>query len=471
MANSDEGKWLRKATLCEQIYELGHQNGVYLTHYTLDLESKMPITEDIMRQALVHLYRKVPVLRLCLRERDSELWIREMDDCVLDLEIIDEGDVEMERNKMTLHTYNAFDGPLWCVRLVSQTKGSTGLSQSRGEGKDFTFNYSVIFGIHHSVSDGSTNVKICNLLRFILDSIMIGDAIDDDVQLGEITDDKEMCALLDREMAKLKNDPDLCSKIKRELAEGSSVRPLIRHICRIPSDTVIMSRNVTLTVDSATTNMFLKKARSEGVTLHSAITGVINVSLLDLIKEAGIHHDEYVFRAGHDIDVRRYFVNDASHMLGIYGPVFGYRYSFVVPKDLLSTFWDNVRRFHQHFKIDVAEGAVLTTSAYRLMTEDFQASLKDLFRTAGEPNYYYTISNMGNLSGSLSEEAGRVVTIGKLTRFSSIRNGISFMCIYIHTFRDQLNISFSYSTKFLSHDFVQKLADLVKEHMDTVCTL
>ncbi|XP_068217340.1 uncharacterized protein [Palaemon carinicauda] len=459
MADSDS-KWLRKATDLERMFEIGHQLQMYLTHYTLDLASAKPIEEDFLRRALTHLYRKVPVLRVCLRERNSELWLREMDACNIDLQVITNGNLEEELEKVTLHTYDSENGPLWHVRLLL-------LERKSG---DFPNNYALIFGIHHSLSDGTTNVKICNLLCHILNNLMGGQPIDDEQQLGEHIGDEEVLPLYEQEMAKLKENPQLGRDIQKELEDGLKVRPLIHHICEIPPDTPVTSRKISIVIDSDMTSRFHRKAKSEGVGLHASITSLINLSLVKLLQEYGITQDEYNIRAGHDIDIRRYYSGNASRVIGVQGPLFGYRSPFLVPKDMLPVFWNVAKEFHQKLHKDINSKRVLTTTAYRIMMEDTNRNLQELFKSDGDPNYYYTISNMGDIAGILTE-GGQYVSVEKLTRFCSLRSRGSFMVIFIHTFRNQLNLTFAYSTRFLHRDFVHSLQELFRSYMISVCEI
>ncbi|XP_066941620.1 uncharacterized protein [Macrobrachium rosenbergii] len=294
-----------------------------------------------------------------------------------------------------------------------------------------------------------------------------GLAIDDEQQLGELTSDKELLSLYEQERSTLRENEQLFLEIKREFDEGNKVRPLIRHICKIPKGSPSLTRDVSIVIDEKTSNQFHRRAKSEGVSLHSALTSLINYTLVGLLQDHGILQDEYNIRAGHVIDIRRYYTGDSSRVLGVHGPLFRYKAPFWVPKDMLPVFWETAKEFHQKLHSDINSRRVLTTTAYKLMTEDTNQNFKELFRKDGEPNYYYTITNMGNLNGTLSE-GGQCISVKKLTRFCSLRSGSSFMIIFFHTFRDQLNINIAYSTRFLTHEFINRLLELFSGNMRSV---
>ncbi|XP_064111465.1 uncharacterized protein LOC135218957 [Macrobrachium nipponense] len=391
-----------------------------------------------------------------------------MEKCIIDLQIAKDLLLKEELDKMTLHTYNSEEGPLWCVRVLPLGRKSPSLEGLNGE---FLHNYALIFGIHHSIADGTTNVKICNLLCNIVNDLMGGLMIDDKEQLGDITGDAEVLKLYDEEVARLKENPELGAEIKRELDEGAKVRPLIRHICKVPSDVPVITKSVTAIFSSEISDRFYRKAKLKGVSLHSALVTLINLSFVKLLQEHGINQDEYNLRAGHDINIRRYYNSEKSaRALGVHGPQYGYRSSFWAPRDLVPVFWETAKEFNARFHADISSRKVLTVSAYRMRNENTSQNFREMFRTDGEPNYYYTISNMGNLSGALFE-GGQYVALKKLTRFSSLRNGNSFMCIYIHTFRNQLNLTYAYSSRFLSHDTVERLAELFEINLPLVCDI
>lgn len=65
MSQGDAQRWLRPATDREEYFEIAHQNCLCLTFYSLALSASKPLKEDVVRQALVHLYRHV--LRCLIR--------------------------------------------------------------------------------------------------------------------------------------------------------------------------------------------------------------------------------------------------------------------------------------------------------------------------------------------------------------------------------------------------------------------
>ncbi|KAG0722084.1 hypothetical protein GWK47_045133 [Chionoecetes opilio] len=62
------------------------ENGLSQTT-TLTLNASSPITHDLMEEALVHLYKKVESLRVCLRPRQGQLWVADMPRRQLDFKV------------------------------------------------------------------------------------------------------------------------------------------------------------------------------------------------------------------------------------------------------------------------------------------------------------------------------------------------------------------------------------------------
>lgn len=65
VSQGDDQRWLRPATDREEYFEIAHQNCLCLTFYSLALSATKPLKEDLVRRALVHLYRHV--LRCLIR--------------------------------------------------------------------------------------------------------------------------------------------------------------------------------------------------------------------------------------------------------------------------------------------------------------------------------------------------------------------------------------------------------------------
>lgn len=94
-------KWLRPCNMFELVMDkIQSSGGIMITCYCLTINSAAPVKKEHVEQALKHLYRKVPTLRLCIRPRQDEAtgeakpWVVEMDQEAIDFEVIPEESLE-----------------------------------------------------------------------------------------------------------------------------------------------------------------------------------------------------------------------------------------------------------------------------------------------------------------------------------------------------------------------------------------
>merc|ERR1739842_470 len=93
---TDEG-WIRRANDGEVFADIWNQNRFMVSSYCLTLNAKIPLDHAHVKQALSHLYRQVPTLRLHLQQRDGgPFWWREMQNENIDFQVLEGSDVQSE---------------------------------------------------------------------------------------------------------------------------------------------------------------------------------------------------------------------------------------------------------------------------------------------------------------------------------------------------------------------------------------
>ncbi|XP_050693200.1 uncharacterized protein LOC126983967 isoform X1 [Eriocheir sinensis] len=453
VSQGDAQRWLRPATDKEEYFEIAHQNCLCLTFYSLALSASKPLKEDLVRRALVHLYRHVPVLRVCLGQRDGRLWLREMDGCRLDFQVVEGGVEEDEEEKLMDYAFNTAEGPMWCGRFLPAAQGLGGV---------------ILLGVHHSLADGFTNIRICNLLHVILDDLLAERVVDDEEQLGEHVGDEEAERLYERERQRFLHDPDLYRRRREELVTATKPRPPLLSVLAPPRDGDIKTRSVKLILDEATTRAFRSKCKAEGASLHCGLTGVTNVALVRMLEALAEAPPEYNFVTSHDLGLRRYYEGDTSRILGSHIPTFSFKMSLKTPRNVVNNFWPYVKEFHGRFHAALKDRVPMQAVAVRLMEKSKADNFKEYFRTTADPDYSYALSNMADVSHMLPGN-GDFVQATRLTRFSTLRSSATIMCLYVHTFRGRLNINLAYSTRFLERHEAQRILSLMHETITSLC--
>ncbi|XP_037792420.1 uncharacterized protein LOC119587794 [Penaeus monodon] len=499
-------RWLRRASPVEEYFEEGHKKKLNIVNYTITFSSTSARLAEIMEEALTLLYRKVPVLRVCFGWRDDQLWLREMDECKVDFKVLKDDALDKHRAGI-MQGFDTERGPLWRVALLAepdeaeldlhgQSPGEahlplSGLRNLESEAAEpsirdtrakldlvnltnsstrtrplnelprpFAHNYSVLFCIHHGIADGMTITRICGFLRAILDDILSGRSVDAAEQLGEHVAYDAAMALYAAEEQKLKDDPALLEKAMKEFAEGERMRPLLLDVLPRPQGGEATTGSISFRLNEDETKALVSCCKKVKVSLNSYFTSAINVALIDFLESLGVRRDAYEFRAGHDISLRRYYGGDTSRTLGVHLPTFGFRFVYRATANLYREFWASTRAFHKRFHDALLKGEPLRAVVLRQKDASQFDDIKGFYSDQGEPNYYYTISNLADVTEALSKE-GDNVQITQMDRYVALRNKKCFMCFSIHTFRDQVTVNMLYSTHYFSEENAIRLADLV----------
>ncbi|XP_069937949.1 uncharacterized protein [Cherax quadricarinatus] len=118
MSSSSNDRWIRAAMPLEEWFEMGHKHGTFLACYVLTLGSPQPLDHNHVKQALLHLYRKVPSLRLSMDTRDGVLWFKECTRETIDFEVVTDCDLDNVVSHLRTYRYNCKLGPMWCARFL-----------------------------------------------------------------------------------------------------------------------------------------------------------------------------------------------------------------------------------------------------------------------------------------------------------------------------------------------------------------
>ncbi|KAK4320388.1 hypothetical protein Pmani_008739 [Petrolisthes manimaculis] len=348
--DEDQQMWLRPAGDKEEYFEVGHQLGFFQTNYNLSMCSTKPLDRTLLTKVLTHLFWKVPVLRVCLGRRKGQLWLKKMSGCILDLKVLNEGELEKERDRLLTCTFNTDEGPMWCMSVVPEQPQQSSHHHCQPQESSHHhcqpqqsshYHYNLLFGTHHTIADGFTNIRICHMLHEILNDVLTGRTVDDKEQLDQHLDDH----------------------LSKQLYEEKKVS-----------------------------------------------------------------------------------------------------------KDFVDTFWPHVKSFHQDLHHKLRTGGPMQAVALRLMHKSKTENYAEYFRASGSPNYYYAISNLGDVT-SLMPGEGEVVKVKSLNRVSSIRANATIMCFFVQTYKGICSISLVYSSRYMDQHIATKLLHQMKTILTQVCSM
>uniref|UniRef100_A0A0N7ZCH3 Phthiocerol/phthiodiolone dimycocerosyl transferase C-terminal domain-containing protein n=1 Tax=Scylla olivacea TaxID=85551 RepID=A0A0N7ZCH3_SCYOL len=343
---------------------------------------------------------------------------------------------------------------MWCARFLPAAGGQGGV---------------LLLGVHHTATDGLSNIKICHFLHTILDDLTAERRVDDAEQLADHVGDEEARLLYERERQRLLHDPDLYRRRKEELMAATKVPPPILSVLSFPRNEVATTRSVKLVLDEPATQAFRQICQAEGVSLHCALTGVVNVAMLGILEALPNTPPEHNFVCSHDINLRRYYEGDTSRILGVHIATFSYKMSLVTPKDVMHKFWPYVLELHGRLREDLKDRAPLQAVALRLMERSKDDNFKECFSSTAVPEYCYAISNIGDVTSTLPGN-GDFVQVTNLTWCASLRRLVTLMCFNVHTFRGKLNINLAYSTHFMGRDTAQQIVNNMHDVITSLST-
>ncbi|XP_053649921.2 uncharacterized protein [Cherax quadricarinatus] len=448
--------WTREADPGEYFAELAHQRGTFLICYQLSLTTREPLQEAHVTEALTHLYRKVPCLRVYYDERNGTNWFREATHPNIDFKVLPGNDASSVIDCLRTYRYNSTTGPLWCARLMSDVSShKTSPILPDDSSVSFPHLHQLFLGFHHGIVDGFTVMKICGLTVTLLNDVISGNPINNE-QLGEHVSPKQTMELVLARKALIEADPELRKKWVDETKILQEKKSFFNQIYQRPKEIEEKSLHVERELDESTTKRFFNTCRAEGVTVHSAFTALTNEAFIDLLVENGIVQDTYSICNGHLVNMRRYWKGDVSRSLGCH-----ILYPVLLRMDTLrnisDTFWDFARSVHQELQRNIKDGKIIEAEAFRMINNvKIELDLDSLPADGSD----YHISNMGDVT-ALVTEGGDHVKVTRLLRSISIHKMPSSCSHIIHSFRGKFMYVLDYNTRNVSTEIADNFCNKV----------
>lgn len=450
-------RWVRPATVIDRVFDMLQARGLVITAYWLTLCSAEPLQEDHVRRALLHLFRKVPPLRTCLRRRDDCLWVCEMEEEAIDFQVVEGADPERVMEDLMNRGYASHDGPLWRARLVRGAAGEDcPLEEVRAS---LPHTSHLVLGNHHGIADGTSNARTCNLLLKILNDVIAGRPIDDQEQLGEFVSGEEFRAMVSARLRELEEDPENLQRLVEERIGVMTSVPLLLQCYPSLEGTEMKTEVLFEELDEDTTRRFFQRCKKEGVSVGSAFTALINGAMIDLAKKAGRTDDTFTLNESHALDVRRFLSGDASKHLGSHITTFPH--AVEAPAAWQESFWDYARTLH-HSLHKTLQDPTLEECLYEVMAGE--EGIEAMLATVPPPSEDCMSSNLRNLDPLLPDAlAGEHVQVARVARGSS--NFSSFNCHFVHTFRGRFFYMQCFSSHIISKDTAEAFTRAIFDNL------
>ncbi|XP_064102200.1 uncharacterized protein LOC135212586 [Macrobrachium nipponense] len=455
-------RWVRPLGYAERCMSKAHDYGCMTTVYALWLSSKAPLDFELIQHAAEIMYRKMPNLRMKLSHRDGELWWKESPRATLDVEELVTDNIEASVESLLHRRYNLEEGPLWFARFVTLPKSEN----EDCEDVEVEHKYVCIFGFHHNASDGTSNMKFCNVFLKVLNDLSMGKEVD---MKEEGTFAMPLQDALGDQIHTLWFF--LCVFFKRLytaiLTFGVSVRNFTSRY-KMPASNAAATHILQHELDEVTTKKLISRCKMEGVTLNSAFTAAANLSMYEMMISRDEELDETYLWSQQAINMRRYWPQELQpNTLGCHISLLDI--SFPTKRRDLHSFWEyarDVNRRLQHMLVEEKRPLKLQPMSQRLIILIRHNSWLAWLGLPSANDNHYTVTNMGNLHTAFPG-VGEVVEATKVLRSVSCHFMPTLCQHTLQTFRGRFCYSLDYYTQKLSKEtattYAQGIMNLLRK--------
>ena len=361
-------------------------------------------------------------------------------------------DFEEVLNSVKDKKFNLKDGPLWRARLFQSNKNPE---------KD-SFTYDFLFNFNHAVTDGYSSLIICNEFLKIINDILSNETIDDTIQIGHHLPEVKKSEIQSAYMIDSKIDQD--EEYIDNLFQLETSKTRLKNAFPVDSNMVPQSKSVYFILDKHETMIFINKCKEHGVTVHSAFTSILNLSIVNVLKEAGISEEIYQTNTYHLINFRRFYEESSEKILGCH--IGSYFLDHKTKINDSTKFWNYAKEVHKKLN------PMITTKQFSLQEKArlilcTNGKLEFSLTNPREPGYYFSITNMGNINSLLTGE-GEHVEIVDIVRSTTTHNISANFTVSCHTFRGKLTVNFDYSSRTVTDEAAQHIKDSVLDLLKNI---
>lgn len=428
-----------------------------MSTYGLTIRTTQPLKDEQVQAALLHLFRKVPTLRLCFRRQKDVLWACEMSREQIDFKAVNRSDQLRVQEELMDLQFNNSEGPLWCARLLEHN--SCGGTTSPGLEAAFPYSRSLVLANHHGIADGTTNCRIVNHFLRILNDVIAGNPIDDREQLGELANGEETAALLAATEEEIKKNVEATEQALEEFKKHRDSEKLVQRAFPNQDDPHYITKIVSESLDEETTSRFFRRCKQEGVTVNSGFTALVSGSMIDLVREEGLKQDNYLLQVVHSINLRRYWQGDVSRALGCH--ISGTAQPETLTHQWRDNFWQYTRELHTNIHESLKDKAPLKFMIYYFMV-DSEEAFAEKIKGRPEMESDYAFANIGNLDPLIPTD-GEHARLAHLVRSTQCWN--ERIILMLHSLRGRLLFNLCYTSDTLTEKQAQRLADLTFQNL------
>ncbi|CAL4063554.1 unnamed protein product [Meganyctiphanes norvegica] len=448
--SANGNKWVRPLGYVERLMVGAHDNDNMVSLYALWVESNKPLDLSLIRHAASILKIKMPNLQMSIGHQNNELWWKELESEILNVEQIVTDNFTDTFECLLKKKFSIEKEPLWFIRLID-------LKENKYEHGSINEKQVCMFGFHHSITDGTTNMKICTVFLDILNNLVLNRPID--MKEEGIFARPHHDRIANEYMSSLALNTLLITRVwKAIFCYGANVSPLTR-LYPQPSHMEASTKVIYDELDEITTSQLIQRCKKENVTLNSAFTAAANLGIFNLIKAKDQSTKEIKIHSSHRVNMRRFWPKELQTSS------FGCHMSAM---DLTcntndqnqNNFWKYTREVHSVINTNLNETKYclqVVPISHRQNFAFFWNSWLSWFGLPSTNDIHFSITNMGNLSNTFPGE-GPEVRVSKIMRTTSGHYLPSLCCHSIQTFQGKFSLSIDHYTQKMKKETVESYA-------------
>ncbi|CAL4073762.1 unnamed protein product [Meganyctiphanes norvegica] len=459
---SSDWRMIRPATPDEISYDTFHKHYARQGIGRFVYNSKKPFGEEEWRKALRHTTNKVEVLRLCLKEKEGNLMLYELQNHDIDFKIIE--------NKSSLEVAEdmkneGLDLSFWSARVVPAVPGEVYPIPDIKE--EFPHQYNFIFKFHHGLWDGGTFQYFFRVFSEILDDILCGKTVNDDIKFGKFQYENPLETKIKEVQQTLESDPLRLDEEKKQMLSLTMKPPILYSAFPVPKGVKATTHHIIRNIDNAHIDTLHKYCKSRKVTVTAGFEAVFNTALVEMVTDAGVVEDGYKINIRQNINMRRYFKVDKDFTkfpLGCF--LGGMQQEAFCKKSPREHFWEHAQEVSSNFHSLLKNDGPIIESVVRPLV---QGPLDPEMLANGPPQDMsdYAFSNVLDVTRFVFYE-GAQVQLTNIIAYNFINNFLHPMLFQFSTFRGFGTLSLSHDTGKVTDETANELMDRIMDVLEYV---
>ncbi|XP_064118116.1 uncharacterized protein LOC135223544 isoform X2 [Macrobrachium nipponense] len=436
------------------MFVYGHQAGYRHTvgHFTIN--SRKPISADIMRRALKHLHRKFPPYHIRIRERDGELWFFKSDGQVeLDFKVREIGTPKYQAIDEVCRPFDEVNGPICRHEFIPADKNDPCLFPDLKT--EYPYQYYLLDCPHHAVTDGFSNNMFTSQLLNIVRTLLAGIEWTDHSPVGEYISNEECLRMYEQCAKELLQNPEELTRVTNEVSRTNK-KPLLFEAFPPPQAEIPRTRHIMTEFDETSVKKISGRCKERGITFGNVFQGITTTALVELVQEAGVRKDSYDISVLYSVDLRRYMKKQTKPILGLHVRKMSAAYS--VDGNVRDQFWSNCTKIQLQNQELLKSKSIIKQGVVRQLHFP-QTPPEDFFISKPEITADFQYNNMGNL-GDLGNNEQIIFT--NAGNYFQIHLSTYPFYHQLLTFKGRAISNFSYATDLVTDQTAVALVEKMK---------